>query len=313
MILHPITEIPIASFNRLSEDAQWLRQFLLDKKIKIEPNSTLNEAIFVGENLETWTRDLSLLPPHLTLKDVLSRILGLSYITRALAKASKNKKFHKLSKLFPHLARANPLMTEAAESHKSRNLVFELEVGCIFQAMGLESESAEPDIRVYDGTNSWYLPCKMIYSPSNVTLGLRIKDAISQYLGFPDVYGLVALGISNRIDHDSFMPLFDKEKDIWGSYTSFEEAKRRIGEVLNDIFERIKLQARTRFLPGKDSTRFRGIMMVVHTICGLNAAATILTGVALVRRTDIFDSHIYGPEEDLVKQFNHCAQTIMYD
>jgi hypothetical protein len=212
------------------------------------------------------------------------------------------------------IAQGNPLMTLKAQSSQPRNFSFELEIACTFLVAGISSESREPDVVLHDGGDKWNLACKMIYTPNSVTLGDRIEEGIGQILKYKNDYGMVVIGLSNRIDHNYFSPLIDDEKDIWGAFRNTDQVISRIGQVMGPTIDEIKKQGQTRFKDGKNSPRFRGIMIVLHSICSIRATFSMLTGVGLVQRHDLGLPHLAEmPEVRLAKTFNDTAQKMLLD
>jgi len=73
---------------------------------------------------------------------------------------------------------------------------------------GADVESAdEPDVLFTHNNASWDVACKLIYSKNPVTLCNRVEEGIAQVRRFDSDYGLVSVGVTNRVDHKKFMPL----------------------------------------------------------------------------------------------------------
>jgi len=318
MILHPYTEIPITSFHKVRDNALWLRDFLSKQKqpeIQIEKGSDLELALSISEKFPNWAEEEKDILEELKTPEILSKAIGLSFLASILSEAARHLSFKNALRLLPDLTKSNPIMHEASESTQPRNAVFELEVASIFIASGLATETFnEPDVRVHVTEEVWDIPCKMIYSKEPATLGDRVEEGINQSLKHKGDFGLVVLGISNRIDHENFMPLFDENEDIRGSFRTPEAAYKLLGEkalmpVIDDLF--IQASNPDRFLNGRQSSKFRGILVIVHTVCLIGKAPVTLSRTALIGRRDIFrDSSIYGPEEGLCKRFHETALNI---
>ena len=313
MIIHPGTGIPVTSYHSLKKDSEWLKTFLKDQAITYDNKSVLGKAIYYSDNLFKWSSSPDSVPNGIKTKDVFSKVIGLSYLVRTIAEARKHPKFKQITRLLPNIAKENPIMTEEAESTQQRNFVFELEVASIFLATGISAESkSEPDVILKDdNSKKWNIACKMIYSDNDVTLGDRIEKGIEQVLKYESDYGLVVIGISNRLDHNSFMPILDEKEDILGSFTSENAVKTRFNSTIGSYFSKIQSQASTRFSDGKKTQTFRGIMLIAHTICGIWKASSLITGVALIQRHDIYGTPIlYGPELELCTRFSNRSQSI---
>jgi len=312
MIIHPYTGIAVVPYTRIKEQAEWFKTFLAKNKITIDKKSILNEAMEIIKNLVIWQYDDSKVPANLDTHGAMSKAIGFLYLISAIRKASSETSFNKVKKLLPELAKENPLMTMRDKSTKPRNLSFELETACLFISTGIEAESKEPDVVLNYNGEKWNLPCKMIYSQSAVTLADRIEEGIEQMLRYDSSYGMVVLGLSNRIDHSSFIPILDDKKGIYGSFIDQKQAERIIRAEIELHFNQIKDQGKTRFDDGKKTTKFRGIMIVAHTTCVIGKTFSILTGVGLVQRYDLdLPKLVEGPEYRLSKRFNDIAQKII--
>jgi hypothetical protein len=246
----------------------------------------------------------------LKVRSALSKAIGLSFLIRALFEAAQQPDFKNLQRLLPSVTKSNPIMTEKSESDESRNKVFELEMSSIFLAGGWPTETfAEPDIRIHSG-EAWDIACKMIYTENPVTLADSLEKGMRQSLTHGTGYGLVALGISNRLDHNTFMPLIDKKEDVWGSFVHQDLAFAVLEDQIQTVTGQIMEQAATRFGVGRGAQRFRGILIMAHTICGIGKVPVTLSRVALVDRHDLFGDYLIGPEYALCKQFNEVAMTL---
>jgi len=311
MIIHPYTEIAVLSYARATDDAQWFIDFLSDNKITVEPNSVLAQAIDIMQKLIVWQKDESQVPTILDTKGVMSKAIGSWYLICCIREASKHPRFDGVIRLLPQLASENPIMTMADKSSMPRNLSFELETGCLFLASGIEAQSKpEPDLIVNYSQENWNIACKMIYSLNPVTLGDNIEKGIDQSLR-EDGYGMVFLGISNRIDHDTFMPILDSKNEVMGSFRNKIYAEKLLGTTFQKIFNEVKEQGKTRFDALIREPRFRGIGLIAHTTCAIGKTFSILSGVGLLRRDDFGLPYFEGPEIRLMKTINDTAQTVI--
>ncbi len=311
MIHHPYHNTPISSYSRLRDDARWLRAFLAERNVQVQPESVLERALFASENFPGWSENPETFPKELKLRGALSHALGLSYLVRAIATASTSPHFESIARLLPNLAKGNPLMTEGGKSSEQRNLVFELEVACIFCAGGLPTvSSVEPDVTV-EFRGHWNLPCKMIYSENPITVADRLEEGIRQCLDHPCDFGIVVLGISNRMDHDSFMPILDEDNHIWGTYRSPEIAADDLIAAHTKVLDELRRQAVGRFYRGKRESKFRGAIIMSHTVCCVRKIPMMNSRADLAVRSGLFDEPlVIGPEKDLFDRFYNTAKNI---
>lgn len=85
-----------------------------------------------------------------------------------------------------------------------------------------------------------------------------------------------------------------------------------VNNRVNKFWEQVRAQAVTRFREGEDS-RFRGVLLVTHTVCAIGGVPALITGMALLHRGDILNEKaIIGPEEAFSKALNDTNQTILY-
>jgi hypothetical protein len=307
MILHPFNETPVISMTRFREDAEFLEQALAAEGIQVPAASPLADAIDVAKRVASRER-LSAAPR------AIGKAAGLSYLVRLIAETVRRGQ---LSQIQGHLryladARANPLPTTRADPLQPRNMVFELEVGCLAACCGLHIELAdEPDVHI-SSSPTWDIACKAITSGNPVTLGDRIEEGIGQVLRFNGVYGIVALGLINRVTHDALMPLICPDEDIWGSFISFPAAVQALQVELKRTVADIRQQAVTRFTDGRNP-KFRGILLVVHSACAVGGTAALLSSAGLVQRHDLYDlPPLEGPELKLSERLNAVAHATFW-
>ncbi|MBP7947566.1 MAG: hypothetical protein KA191_16070 [Verrucomicrobia bacterium] len=234
-------------------------------------------------------------------------------MAKLFRQAAKTKYFPRLKKLLRNVAESDPVMTVPGKSTQERNFVFELELGCLCACSDMAVESHdEPDFVATKEKAKWNFACKMIYSVNSNTVGDNIEKGITQILRFPSDYGMVVVGLSNRMPEERFLPLLDKENDIWGAFASVESATSRLRDELNAFLGQVRPQATTRFKADEDP-RFRGILVISHTACGIRGILAPLTAVALIHRMDILDGKsIIGPEKELAERLNKVAQNAFF-
>lgn len=313
MILHPVNQIPVVSFKKLQENAEWLRQFLAQCEIDIEKDSVLEHALFMCDNIPRWSSCQYDFLKGYKLNNILSNAIGLAYLVSIIAAATKYPSFNNIKRLISHITKSNPIMTEKAPSEQNRNFVFELEIACIFAACGLSTNTAdEPDVTTINN-GTWNLPCKMIYSKNTMTFGDRVKEGITQCLRHPSDFGLVILGITNRLDHDSYMPILNEKEDTWGSFPSTAIALDYLSSEMQNYVNELGEIARFRLMNGRNNDKFRGILIIAHTIGLVNGAPMLLTQVSVISRLALYHEKkkiFYVPEVDLCMKFNNTACTI---
>jgi hypothetical protein len=311
-ILHPISQTPIISFQRFREDSDWLFNFLKEKKVKIEPDSILDIALYIASSLQEWSKKGSDILQEYRLKDIISYAVGLSYLVRLIRFASKSDYFNNLQRLIKYIAQQNPIITSAGESSQERNFVFELEVASIFMSTGIDTQTNdEPDVRLNDKEIIWNIPCKMVYSHNNQTLGDRIEDGITQIFNFDCTYGIVAVGITNRIEHSNLLPVIYDSENMYGSFLTTDIASQVLQNELSSTFQNVIELASTRFNQGRENIGFRGILLVAHAICGVENVPTLLSQTGLIRRNDMFKEKIINTAEEILgKRFNDMGHYI---
>jgi len=300
------------SHRRMIDDAAELKKLLSQSGVKFATNSVLADAIAAAECLPGWSRDAALLPHDLRAPEVIRRLTGLSYIARSLFHARKNRCFPSLNRWLSRLGEDNPLPTEPLPSANSaRNFVFELEVACHFMAKGFEVKTGvEPDVVLQrDGT--WNFACKMVSSEKSNSVGELLSKGWRQVLDsrHPCNYGMVIMGLGQRLNHSEFLPVLDDAQDIWGAFLNAEVPKRMLLNRIERLTGQILSQART-VIDDRDA-RFRGVVVIAHTLSGYCRGPMLLTATRLITRNDLFKSPaIIGPEEELIRQFNDAAQVV---
>jgi hypothetical protein len=309
MIYDPVALAPAVSFHRLRDDALWLEQLLAERQIALLPGSELVKALDLAKALP----DLSASDPDDFDPRSLAAPLGLIFLSRALQDAKANPTFDKIARLLPELA-GDAGVPVAQDSNRTdeRDLVFELEMAAILGSMGASVESAEePDVVFkYDGA-TWDVACKLIYSKNPVTLNNRLEEGIRQVLSFDSQYGLVCVGVTNRVDHKKFMPLIgDIGHEVWGVFRNGDDAEDAIRTTLEETHAAIMSEKNVRFLRGRETYKFRGVVTVLHAVVALGTVATILTAIGFLSRNDLFGELVIGPEEALTKRLHDRVQNI---
>jgi hypothetical protein len=169
--------------------------------------------------------------------------------------------------------------------------------------VGVPTDTAdEPDVSL-EFRGPWQLACKTTNSASPVTLLDRLEEGVTQALRGPANYGLVVLGVGNRIDHEAFLPLV-ADSEAWASYEDARQALGRLSSEFDKVAREIRDQAHTRLIRARDDPRFRGVLFVGHTVCLIQGTGAILSSAKLLRRGDLFPGHhLVLAEEDLVRRF----------
>lgn len=312
MTIYSPTGVPVVSFTKIKENAQWFRSFLISNRIDISGNKFMQESIKLAEELETWSRSKEDYLKEYKLNSILSQSVGISYLISIIKKASTKKGFDKIRKLLRYFSKADPVFHKKGTSTQERNFLFELEIACLFLCCGHEVLSQkEPDVIVEEAESStWDLSCKMIYSENSVTMADTLNHGVHQCISYDSTYGMVIAGLSNVIEHDIYLPILNEKNDIWGSYPNKEYAFSKLSKEITKCVENIKEQSINHFSEGRDNAKFRGIILLAHTICSLNGAPMTLSQVALVQRLDLYNNIIKGPEINFCKRFNDFAQTV---
>jgi len=315
MIVHPRTGMPIRSVGRLKDDAEWLCGLLKQEGIEIPSGSILEDAALLAMHFPEWTDKPETIPAPLNLSVVLSRSLFISLFARILQAASNQADFGKIKRLLPNLALANPILTDQVtvrDSTEPRNLVFELEIAGLCLAAGYPTESRlEPDV-VLTTDPPWNIPCKMIYSKEPVTIANSIDKALRQGLKPENGYCFAALGVSNRLDHSHFLPVVDAKEASVRSHRSVVTAHQDLTQAVDVVIAEIQKQATTRFHWAKDNHRFRGLIVLAHTITVVDKAPVTVTTLKLLTKNVLFEEtqNIEGPEETLCQRLNDAGRRI---
>lgn len=310
MIYDPIFNTPAISFHRLREDAVWLERLLAERDVAILDGTELADALRLAKLLPTLAESP---PPDFDPRSMASP-LGLIYLSRVLADAKGNPSFANVCRLLPKLAgRAGVPVAQNANRTGERDLVFELEMAAVFASMRAIVESAdEPDVVFSYDSATWDVACKLIYSTSPVTLNDRIEEGIAQVLRFQSDYGLVCVGVTNRVNHRQFMPLIGEiGNQYWGVFRSGQDAENAMRHTLRETHETILREKDVRFWQARDSVKFRGIITILHALVGLGSVATILTMTGFLSRADLFDELIVGPEVALTERLNERMQNVL--
>ena len=115
--------------------------------------------------------------------------------------------------------------------------------------------------------------------------------------------------LGQRLNHSEFLPVLDDAQDIWGAFLNAEVPKRMLLNRIERLTGQILSQART-VIDDRDA-RFRGVVVIAHTLSGYCRGPMLLTATRLITRNDLFKSPaIIGPEEELIRQFNDAAQVV---
>lgn len=303
MILDPRSGMPIRSYRKGNEDVRWLADLLKTEGLSVPPETPLTRSFEAASHLPDT-------PPGPRPPSDLAWALGVEQLARILRAASKHPAFRGICRLLPHLTAifANPIQTVAAEPSLSRNAVFELEVGAGFLAAGIPASSEEPDI-VLEEDGRWNVAVKSLYSTNSATLMDRISEGARQALDRPCSYALVVIGVSNRVPHERFLPLIDARADTWGSFPDSASADAALRREVAAIDRTVHKEARIRMFKAAEDPRFRGVLAVAHTVCGIGGVPGFLSHVSLLDRADLFPpGGIQGPEHRLGRIFAKAIQ-----
>ncbi len=309
MIYDPAALAPAISFHRLRDDAIWLEELLAKNKIPIRADSELAEALGLAKRLP----DLSDAPPTEFDPRSLAAPLGLLYLSRALQDAQHNASFERICLLLlPRLAlKAGVPAAVNSKQSNERDLVFELEMAAVLASLGATVVAEEPDITFTHEGSTWDVACKLIYSPNAMTLNDRIEEGIAQTLQAASDYALVFIGITNRVDHSQFLPLLvDDGNQYWGVFPNGDAAVTAMRQTLRKTAELVVAEQDARFFHARETTKFRGIITVLHAVVGLDSVATLLTATGFIPRAELFGEIVTGPEEQLVKRLNDRMQEV---
>ena len=255
-----------------------------------------------------------MMPSDTRAPEVIRRITGLSYLARALFHARRNPSFDSLKRLLRNLGRDNPLPTEPLERpDTARNFVFELEVACHFMAKGLEVKTAsEPDV-VVERDGRWNFACKMVSSENSNTVGENLNKGWRQVLDakHPCDYGMVIMGLGQRLDHGWFLPVLNREEDMWGAFQNPDVPKLGLLREIEALGAQVISQAQTR-IDDRDG-RFRGVVIIAHALAAYQGGPMLLTATRLLTRTDLFGNGLIGAEQDMIRSFNDAAQIVFME
>jgi len=304
VILHPFNELPLCSFDRLRENALWLEIFL--EKNSIIPSRSLATHL---EVLKALPEDHNEASP----RDI-SGAIGVAFLSAALQAAGKHASFSKLRRLLRHLAIDKEISpTAKGSSSDPRNFVFELEIGACLIAGNIDVESrSEPDLVCQHRGSTWALSLKNVYSSQLNTLVDRVQEACDQALELEEASALAVVGLSNRIDHETFLPLLDPDGDIWGSFPDVDSARVALEKLVSLARSDIRSELRIRDQELSANTRFRGVILIAQAACGVEGKVALLTGVSFVSRSDLFDvPTIEGGESDLVERLHRVTQDLL--
>lgn len=309
MIISPYSGgTPVVSLQRFAEDAAALKALLQGASIRCVSGSPLSDAIDAAKQIAKGAS-----PDEGPIRA--AQVAGAAYLGRLVLAAEKTNQLKVVQKHLKYLAdpKANPLPTVAAKNLQARNMVFELEVACLAAHAGFTIAMAdEPDVSITDSP-SWDIACKAIESPNPVTIGDRVEEGIEQVLHFNNDYGLVVFGVTNRVGHEHFLPLLDPDDNVWGSYTSFGPPVQMLKDSISRISADITRQAATRFHGARNATKFRGVLLLAHTVSSVNRTPTLLTVAGFCSRGALFGTPApIGPEEEFAKRITNAAHTIIW-
>jgi hypothetical protein len=312
MIFEPQTGIAVVSHQRMRDDAIELKRILAEAKIVLAPGSVLANAIRDALKLAEWSEKPETMPKGRHAPLVIRRIVGMSYLARTLIHAGRDPlALTKLKSLLKHLALDNPIPTEPLEkAASSRNYVFELIVGGLFMAAGFDAQVAEePDVTV-ERNGKWNFACKMVSSLESNTVGDNLHKGWEQVLRkkFAGNYGIVVMGLGQRLDHNIFLPVIDEREDYWGTFQTMDDPKRLLVIALEELTKQVLSQATTRI----DDTdgRFRGVVLMAQTVSSYHTSPTMLTALRLITRENLFGSGLIAAEGEMIKSLNEEAQTV---
>ena len=307
MLFHYQSGVPLCSFAKLAEAAEWLEAFLTAQGSAPPIGSDIARAISAA-------KDLPRAVPGPRPPTDLSLALGAAFLGRALERASHHRSFPKLYRLLPHLIKCNPIQNVSAPSTQSRNFVFELVVGaCLLPANVDARSAAEPDL-VLEEADRWNLSLKAVYSKNTITFMDRVAEATAQSLKPDDGYGVAVIGVSNLLAHDQFLPLISPSDDIWGSFPDSVTAITALEAALQPLETLLRAEAPLRIGSAAGNAAFRGVVLIAQLVWGIAGNGALLTAVALLDRSSLLGTpYLVAPELELFRRFHNVTQTLLLD
>jgi hypothetical protein len=170
--------------------------------------------------------------------------------------------------------------------------------------------ATEPDIQINDGHSTWDIACKLVYSKNTVTLNDQVEKGITQVRRFSSTYGLVFVGLTNRVDPSLFLPLISADENRWGTFPSGDAAYTKLRKIHADAHGAILAERHVRFQSARDDQKFRGIVTVLQTMVGVGPAPTIITSVGFIPRRELFDEILSGAEDAFAEKLHERMQDL---
>lgn len=309
MIYDPVHQQPVVSFARIRSALSWFEALLEQEKISVTEGSELKAALELGKSLGTehGAHEASFDPR------LLAQPLGLAYLASGLYAVRDSKSFRKLLPKIRNVAAAAglPLVVPTSSQSQQRDFVFELQIAVLFAAIGAEVElHSEPDVVASYDAERWDVACKLIYSQNTMTLNDRIEKGIDQILQFPGTRGLVATGLTNRVEHKTFLPLISAAANEWAFFSDFEAARKALDAELERAHAAVRAEKGIRFIADAEGHKFRGVYTFVQTLAAVGPVPVLMTGGGYIPRAEMIENAIFGPEEDLIKRLHQKAHEI---
>jgi len=313
VIVHPSTGLPVLSFHEMAEDARRFRRLLSHLSIKIPADGDLDSALSRIESLPDLDAPADESDPA-RVRDAFPRAIGLHYLVRLLLQIQNSPTFASFVPRLRHLVTAggNSAFTVKSQASQARNFSFEILMGALAEKTGFQVSFTEPDLGLVDGER-WAVACKTVNTDSPVTFADRVEEGIGQCLGVDSDYALVIVGLSNRLAHDPFLPLLDKDEDIWGSFFNADQPAELLRQAMTAAEKLLLEAAVVRFIKGRESKTFRGILLHVQTVAGIMGKGACCTFSHLVDRQKLFgEPRLEGlPEARIARRLHDAAQRVL--
>ena len=219
----------------------------------------------------------------------LARALGFAYFARLLNQTSGNPGMARFKGHLRHFVGSGEgiSFSAAAGQSQQRDFLFELFTAALFAKAGFEVWAKEPDVVARNDRSSWAVACKTTNGASDVTLADAIEKGIRQALAVETSDVVVSLGVGNKLDHERFFPVLPGT-----TFHGYFLQPKPAGQMLKEEVDRIRdvlVTAATpvdesgtgRFQRGRESQRFRGILVIAQTVCALPKSLGVCPGNGL--------------------------------
>lgn len=196
-----VSALPKA-FLEIDSDVSWFRELLAEKGINVVAASVLDRDLTAAQTLAPILRG----EVRLTCTDAefLERVRAAHAVIQIVV--ALRRTIHvtdpSLGPFWDSFKGTDVSLMRPSPNSKRRNTVWEIFVTAIAAAIAPDAAMAEPpDLTFSFRGELWGAACKVLYSPSTDKHVAEIVDGVKQIERSPAMHGLVAVNVTNLLDH----------------------------------------------------------------------------------------------------------------